>query len=300
MKRLYILTLTVCMVLVSCSEKNIGTLYEESGKGGFAFGGPVLNIETVPEDGNEILVPVYRSNTSVNMAEISFQYDVAGASSAEPEWKDADPDAIFSLTSKRVIFPDKAYMAYAHVRYTDITALNPTGKYRFKLKIGSDTTPSGRNEVVVTAGRKLTFEFMGKCLWHDTCMFDDAYEADIYKAKEGDIYRVMDPYTPGLIAEDYASEGWMQNPPEYVQFICDEDGNITYEPFKTGMKVNGQYMAWAYYPGEYQWGKDFSDFNKENRRISDTEFQLFPVYCLPDYQYGFLNEGAYVLTITLK
>ena len=71
-------------------------------------------------------------------------------------------------------------MAYAHVRYTDITALNPTGKYRFKLKIGSDTTPSGRNEVVVTAGRKLTFEFMGKCLWHDTCMFDDAYEADIY------------------------------------------------------------------------------------------------------------------------
>ena len=76
--------------------------------------------------------------------------------------------------------------------------------------------------------------------------------------------------------------------------------NKTYSPFKTGMLVNGLYMAYAYYPGEYQWGKDFSDFNKENKKISDTEFQLYPVYCLPDYQYGFLNEGAYKLTITMK
>ena len=65
------------------------------------------------------------------------------------------------------------------------------------------------------------------------------------------------------------------------------------------MKVQGRYLAWAYYPGEYQWGKDFSSFNSRNRQLSEKVFQLYPVYCLPDFQYGFLNEGAYPLTIVL-
>lgn len=290
----------MCTLAMSCSDENIRTIYDGIEDGGFAFGSLVLNLEATPEDGNEILVPVYRSNTSINMAEISFEYDCAESTSSTPDWKEADPNAIFSLTTKKVIFADNSYSAYARVRYTDITALAPMMKYRIRLKIKSELSPSDKGEVVITASRKLTFEPIGKCMWHDLCLFEHAYEADIYKAAEGEIYRVMDPYTPGLLAEDYAKEGWMQNPPEYVQFICDKDGYITYEPFKTGMMVNGLYMAYAYYPGEYQWGKDFSDFNKENRKISDKEFQLYPVYCLPDYQYGFLNDGAYKLTVTLK
>ena len=291
--------------MCACSEDNIGALYEGGvADGGFAFGSSVLNIETVPEDGNEILVPVYRNNTSVNMAEISFEFDTAESSSSDPVWESADPDEIFSLTTKKVIFPDGAYSAYARIRYTNIEALDPTGKYRIKLKIKSPLTPSGRDEVVITAGRRLTFESLGKCMWFDTCMFEFAYEAELMKAKEGEIYRVMDPYTKGLIAEEYADAGLMQSPPEYVQFICDKDGFITFEPFKTGMLVpttTGTYcMTYAYYPGSYQWGKDFSSFNNENKKISEKEFQLYPVYCLPDFQYGFLNEGAYKITITLK
>ena len=296
------IAIATCIALGACSEKNEGPLY--SGEGGFAFGAPVLNIEAVPEDGNEILVPIYRSDLKVNIADVSFEYDTAESIASDPAWEKNDPSGIFSLTTKRVIFPDGAYSAYARIRYTDITDLDPMGKYRIRLTIKGNLTPSGRDEIVITAGRKLTFELLGKCLYHDTCLFDNAYEADIYKAKEGDIYRVMDPYTAGLIAEEYADAGLMQSPPEYVQFICNKDGSIKFDPFKTGMIVptgNGKYcMAYAYYPGEYQWGKDFSNFNKENKKISDTEFQLFPVYCLPDYQYGFLNEGAYVLTITMK
>lgn len=290
----------LCTVFVSCSEDNIGAIYDGTENAGFAFGSLVLNIEAAPEDGNEILIPVYRSNTKVNMAEISFAYDCSESSSSDPDWKEADPNGIFSLTTKRVIFPDNSYTAYARVRYKDISDLDPLGKYRMKLKINSQLSPSKKGEVVITAGRKLTFVKLGKCMWHDACLFDNAYETEIYKAQEGEIYRVMDPYTKGLIAEEYADAGWMLSPPEYVQFMCDENGFITYEPFKTGMMLNGLYMAYAYYPGEYQWGRDFSDFNKENKKISDTEYQLYPVYCLPDYQYGFLNDGAYKLTITLK
>ena len=42
---------------------------------------------------------------------------------------------------------------------------------------------------------------------------------DIYKAAEADIYRVMDPYTKGLIAEEYAANGFMDTPPAYVEHI---------------------------------------------------------------------------------
>lgn len=301
MKKIFITAAAVCTMLASCSDDNIGAIYnEEAQDGGFAFGSQVLNIEMTPEDGNEILIPVYRSNTTVNMAEISFEYDCAESLAGDPVWNESDPNSIFSLTTKKVIFPDNSYIAYARVRYTEITNLSATGKYRMRLKITNALSASKKGEVIITAGRKLTFTFMGKCMWHDLCLFEDAYETEIYKASEGEIYRVMDPYTKGLLAEEYADAGWMQSPPEYVQFVCDEKGFITYDPFKTGMLVNGLYMAYAYYPGEYQWGKDFSDFNKENKRISETEFQLYPVYCLPDFQYGFLNEGAYKLTITLK
>ena len=109
----------------------------------------------------------------------------------------------------------------------------------------------------------------------------------------------MDPYTEGLIKEEYAENGWMGTPAPYVQFAVDANGQITYEPFCTGMMVNAKYTAYAYYPGEYIWGKDFSEYNKENKKLSDKVLQLYPVYCLPEYQYGFLNDGAYPLTVTL-
>ncbi|MFR0773746.1 MAG: hypothetical protein ACLSH3_08095 [Alistipes finegoldii] len=73
----------------------------------------------------------------------------------------------------------------------------------------------------------------------------------------------------------------MGTPSAYVQFAVDAKGQITYEPFCTGMMVNAKYTAYAYYPGEYIWGKDFSDYNKENKKLSDKVLQLYPVYCLP-------------------
>lgn len=109
----------------------------------------------------------------------------------------------------------------------------------------------------------------------------------------------MEPYTTGLIAEEYADAGWLGSPDPYIQFSVDEDESISFEPFNTGMLVNGKYAAYCYYPSEYLWGKDFSDYDKENIRISEKEFQLCAVYCLPSFQYGFLNEGVYKINIKI-
>lgn len=303
MKHLYTV-LAILIAASSCSDKNIGPIY--TGEPGFGFASTVLNIEAAPEDGNRILVPIHRGSLDINMAEISFDYNVSGSTSSEPEWSPEDPASVFSLTTERVIFPDGAYTAYAQIRYTSLEDMTPTGKYSMRLTIKNNASASGQNQVIITAGRKLTFESLGKCDWHDSCLFTDTYETEMFKAREGNIYRVTDPYSEGLVAEDYAAEGLMQNPPEYVEFYCDDEGNITYEPFKTGMLVpvgnEGLFMAYGYYPSDYlpAWGADFSEYDKENRRISETVFQLYPVYCLPDFRHGYLDPGVFKLTITLK
>lgn len=197
------------------------------------------------------------------------------------------------------MFPDEAVEANAIIRFSDIAKMGIMDRYKMRLTIKDQLSPSNRNQVIVTVNRKLTFDYLGKCTYSDSCIFDHSYQADIYRAQEAEIYRVMDPYTEGLVKEEYAENGWMGKVPNYIQFSVDADGYIYYEPFTTGMLLNGLYMAWAYFPGEYQWGKDFSSYNSLNKKIDDKTLKLYPVYCLPDYQYGFLNDGVYPLTITL-
>lgn len=296
MKKILIFALTA-LIAVGCSDKALKTVYE--GPSGFAFGSSVLNVEMSAEDGGQILVPVYRGTEHSNSAELKFEYDIAPEGSTQPQWVEADPSGQFSLSARKLLFPDGVLSSYAQIRLKSLEALGLTSKYRMRLSLLNDVSPSGRDKVVLTVNRKLTFDYLGKCEYKDNCIFEFAYKTDIYLAREAKIYRIMDPYSEGLVAEEYASEGWMGQPSPYIQLIVDDEGNISFEPFATGMMLNGKYMAYAYYPGEYHWGADFSRFNSENKVLSDKQLQIYPVYCLPEYSYGYLNEGAYPVDITL-
>lgn len=295
--RLFRLIVSAAALLCAagCDTEQIGALY--SGPAGFSFASGVMNVEVTEEDQGQILIPVYRGDLDSNGASVSFSYDISAPGSDEPVWVQADPDGLFSLTSKNVIFADGLNTAYAQIRLADINRMGVTDKYKMKLTIMEGLSPSEKGEVVVTVSRKLTFRKYGDCTYFDEMVFEKAYRSEIYKAEEGDIYRVTDPYKEGLIAEDYAAEGWMGATPEYVQFICDSNGRITFQEFQVGMLVNATHMAWAYYPSTYKWGKDFSDFDAQNKKLSDKHFQLCAVYCLPTFKYGFLNDGTGLIDI---
>ena len=293
-----ILSAAILCMAYGCDDDNVGPKYSGDASG-FAFVSSVVNAEISDADDHKILIPVARGNFDSETAKIVFEYD-ASVESSEPHWISSDPYGIFSLMTTNLTFTDDSYLANAIIRFSDIDKLGLTDKYRMRLSIKDGLSPSNRGEVVVTVNRKLTFEYFGEADFMDACIFDNSYSVKMYKAAEAEVYRVMSPYSEGLVAEDYAEQGWMGTVPEYIQFKVDASGFIFYEPFATGMLVNGKYMAYAYYPGDYQWGKDFSEFNSKNKRLSDTVFQLYPVYCLPDFKYGFLNEGAYPLTITMK
>jgi len=285
------------LLLISCNRDNIGAIYE--GESGFAFASGVLNVESSAEDDNTVNVPILRGDLSRSIAEISIEYDKS-AGSNQPEWTDADPEGIFTLMSKRVVFADESFSSYIRIHFSSLEALGISEKHRLRLTIKDGVSPSGRNQVIVTVSRKLTFIKYGECQYFDECMFFNSYKAEIYKAEEAEIYRVTNPYTQGLLEEEYADMGWMDNAPSYVEFSVRDDNSIYFKPFRTGMKVNGLYQTYCYYPSEYQWGRDFSDYDIQNQKLSDKHFQLCAVYCLPDFQYGYLNEGAYNIDITVQ
>lgn len=290
--------LSFALTAVSCNEDEEGALYE--GDNGFAFASSVLYAEVSKEDAGVLEIPIYRGEAGeAQQAFVSFQYDVARPEASEPSWVEDDPSGVFSLLTPKVTFAENSCEAIVRIKFGDSDRLKTSNKYRMKLDIMGRVSPSERSSVVVTVTKKLVFEKYGDCTYFDECIFENAYETEIYKAQGEDIYRVMDPYREGLIAEEYAAEGWMGTPPDYVQFTCEGD-HILFKEFPTGMLFNKQHMSYAYYPSDYIWGRDFSKYDSKCKKLNDKHFQLYAVYCLPTFQYGYMNDGIYMIDINVK
>ena len=292
------LLLVAALMAGSCDKGETGAIYE--GESGFAFASSVLYAEVSKDDAGVLEIPVYRGMSGeAGQAFISFQYDSAPAGSTDPVWAERDPAGIFSLLTSKVTFAENSCEAKVRVRCGDPDKLKTARKYRMKLDIMDGISPSGRSSVIVTVTKKLVFEKYGDCSYFDECIFENAYETEIYKAQGEEIYRVMDPYREGLIAEEYAAEGWMGTPPDFVEFSCEGD-HIIFKEFPTGMLFNKTHMSYAYYPSDYIWGRDFSKYDAKNKKLNDKHFQLYAVYCLPTFQYGYMNDGIYMIVIVVK
>lgn len=295
-----LLTAWICIMpsITSCDKENTGAIY--GGESGFAFASPVLYAEVSEEDGGFLEIPVYRGiDGDASQALISFQYDTSPLETSDPEWTDADPAGIFSLITPKVTFATNSCEAKARIRFGDYEKLKTSSKYRMKLEIADAVSPSQRSSVIVTVTKRLVFKKYGDCSYFDECIFEKAYDSEIYKAEGEEIYRVMDPYHEGLVAEDYAAQGWLGETPDYVEFSCDGD-HISFKQFATGMLFNKTHMAWVYYPSDYVWGRDFSKYDAQNKKLDDKHFQLYAVYCLPSFQYGYMNDGIYKIDIVVK
>lgn len=284
--------------LASCNKDQVGAIYD--GGSGYAFASSVLYAEVSADDKGVLEIPIYRGiGGDAGRAHVKFSYDCAPAGSSDPRWEDADPDGVFSLLTPNVTFAENSCEAVARVRFGSVEKLRTSNKYRMRMEIADGVSPSGRSSVVITVTKKLLFEKYGDCTYFDECIFEKEYETEIYKAQGEEIYRVMDPYRQGLVAEEYAAEGWMGTPPDYVEFSCVGD-HISFKEFPTGMLFNRKHMAYAYYPSDYLWGRDFSSYDARNMKISDKHFQLYAVYCLPTFQYGYMNDGIYKIDILVK
>lgn len=293
--------------VASCDKDHVGPLYTPGSEpeGSCGFASTVLNVEVSAEDEGIITIPIYRNGTAMMQQKVQFQYDTTATGSvADSLWCDTDPNGVFTLATKNVIFAPKALSANVMLSFSDLSKVRPGSKYIMRLKLVGQENSLQKQQITITVKRKLTFEKFADCTYKDDCMFEYAYDCELFKATDSEVYRVMKPYTEGLAAEEYTAAGLSMNPPDYMEFMVEENDRITFDPFYTGMLVpvpGGKTCgAYCYYPGEYKWGKDFSEYNKDCKRLSDKVFQIYAVYCLPDFQYGFLDQGAFKITITIK
>gem|GEM_PF-559003 len=309
----------VATALIACNQDVMGPLYsgaDGSGNDGFAFAASVLNLETGTEDRNTIRVPIYRGKTSTSIVNLTLDFETQVPKDSligdsvqtvmVDSWVEKDPQGIFSLATQRVVFTDDANVAYAQITYPDIEELSLTEKYKMRLRIKEGASPSKRDKTIITLSRRLTFDPMGECTYIDSCLFENSYKAPIYKAREAEVYRIMDPYTKGLLEEEYAEAGLMTSPGKYVQITVNADNSINFEPINTGMLVPANYggkvqehLIWGYHPTAYMEAKpdsstDFSRYASLNRKLSDKTLLLYPVYCMPTLYYGFVSFGPYV------
>lgn len=293
--------------LTACNKANVGPLFDAgaSGAASCGFATTVLRVSVSQDNDGIIRIPIYRNGSGQQVCKLDFHYDPTATGSApDEEWTETDPDGVFSLSSRNVVFPRDAVSAYAVISFSSLDKILPGRKYIMRLDVVGGEGSLQQTRLTLTVSRRLQYVKYADCTFRDECLFDGTYDCELWKATEAQVYRVMDPYSRGLQEEGYVEEGLSRNPPEYLEFRVDEAGNIAYEPFYTGMLVptttGARVGAYGFYPGEYIWGKDFSSYNAMNRRTSDKEFVLYPVYCLPDFAHGFLNEGVYKLTVTVK
>lgn len=271
-----ILLLIVVFLSISCDDKVRSKLF--TGESGFSFKSTVLNVECDEKDNGVIKIPIYRGNTDNNTVNIECLY----YNKETKEYEDTDCEHLFNFTTHRVIFTDNSNVAYAQIQFRDLESLGIDVKHKLKLIIKNNVSPSNISEQNITVNRKLTFELLGKCETFITFLFYEKYKSEIYKAKEADIYRLMDPFSEGLLKEDFVSEGWAAKPDPYIQIQSNPDSSVYYVPFFTGMMFEGKRKVYGCYPDEYK-EFDYTEFNKQNKWIDNKTIQLYTVFYVPQY-----------------
>lgn len=270
------------MLFNSCNDANMGTLYDLKTNGtGFSFAAPVLNMETSAEDDNTLRIPLYRTEQSGDMVNITFEiYD-----KQSEKWVSTDPDNMFRLATSRVFFVDNATTSYAQVTYQSLEALGLITKHQFRLNITDPMKPGGIKTVAVTVNRKLTYEYLGVGTCYDEFLFYQTYNVNIYKAREAEVYRVMDPFSEGLVAEDYVKNGWSCTPSAYVQIDGQADGTLHFEEFRNGMYFQKMYYVYGIHPDDRTEGLDYDASKFTSKWTGAKEMTLYPFYYIKNYGY---------------
>lgn len=204
-----LLFFVLALGLYSCDQDNVGTLYSDGESLKVAFASKALTHEMIVEDDNKILVPVYRSNTKgAKDVELKFTPGTAA-------------NGVFSLQSNTVSFEDGKSVAYAQLSYNNINSLSPTTVYTMDLSIKDSAllSPSMLAKTSVKALRKLTYQNIGEGNFTST-FFEDSWKQIVYKAEEGNIYKLTDCYM-----SNYS-----------IIFSVNADNTVSFEKQETGYK----------------------------------------------------------------
>lgn len=185
MKRIIIIPFILALLLTSCDQENIGTLYEPNSPY-VAFASSVVPDNVLSTD----------NNFSVSCVLVRSELSGSMTATVELEMND-DIEGIFALESNSVSFEDGEGTAYAKiVPLVSANQLDPTKTYVFKLTISSDNASELYNTATYKASFK--FDYVGTADFSSE-LFEQEWQVEVYKLVVGSktLYKLKELYDVG-------------------------------------------------------------------------------------------------------
>lgn len=171
MKKIFYISLAITALFLTGSCQRKGTIYDmPEGSALVSFPSDEAKFEMVAEDGNKITVALWRGNTK-GAASVAFDVD-------------DKTDGVFKPAKSTFDFADGESIAYVDIKYDDINDFG--GEiYSLVLTIADEkqVSPSGIDEVTISAQRKLTRKFVGTGVYYSD-WYEDEWEQDLYTTVE--------------------------------------------------------------------------------------------------------------------
>ena len=212
MKKLLYFTAIIGLLFTIASCQQDGAVYELTDKVEASFPSKSVNYQMIKEDGNKIVVEMWRGNTK--------------GAVIVPVTVTDETDGVFIPAKKQFDFADGENKAYLTFTYPDINEFAGE-KYEIKLAINKEmVSPGGISDIKISAQRKLTFKSLGIGTF-TTEFFEESWDQEIMKAEEADFYRLPDCYYEGY----------------HIEFSI-QDGKVDFGDQAMGYKYEGTAMTY--------------------------------------------------------
>ena len=214
-KILYFATIIGLFFMVTACEQE-ETIYDSEDRIEASFPSTVVNYQMIAEDGNKIVVEMWRGNTR-------------GAASVPVTVTDKT-GGIFSPEKEQFDFADGESKAFLSFTYPDINQFGGE-RYEIELAIANENqvSPSGKNTIKISAQRRLTFASIGTGSFTSD-FFGESWPQEVLKAAEADYYRLPNCYYTGFPIEFSVENGQISFSKQQMGYNHPDYGMTSWDP----------------------------------------------------------------------
>ncbi len=244
----YITILALISGVNACKDER--TTYEITDSAEASFPSTIVNFQMVPEDGNEIVVEMWRGNTR-------------GAVSV-PVTIDDSTEGVFTPEKEQFDFADGESIAYLTFTYPDLGDFGGEA-YEIELTISDEDqiSPSGRSTIAIVAQRRLTYGSIGTGTFTSEFMSivleeSSFWSQEVLKAEEADFYRLPDCYEDGYTIEFSIQDGEISFAKQPMGYNDPDYGMTSWDPrYLDECEIDGKTLTFAveFVDDEGSWGK---------------------------------------------
>ena len=233
----------------------------------------------------------------VEASEVSFAQSVITNQEIEARQSSFDINITRNTSAAAITVPVKATLpagitcpesvsfeagSYSTTLSLDISAMAIGKSYKGTIALSDSTTFNSHIAVASTSftlAKAYTWVSLGKATFSDAFMFENSYQCEIKKADGFDRYSLMDPYSEGLVAEDYGD--YAGTPCDYIEFYVEKVSDIDlvfWSPFAVGYNYgkSSSTPVYAYHPSAFSSMQDPAAW-LHSKPITGG-FQLAPYY----------------------